>query len=842
MMSAVPTQIRECEKNNIFANFGCELYVNPLQRKFDSDDERNEYRKSLSEEDQRNFGLGSHLLAIALSEKGYRNLVRLTSWGWLHGVYRGKPRLNHEQLIKYKEDILFTSCCYNSEVGRAFDKQGPEVAEEILCRYMDMFGDNYIFEIMMLDFDKQPEYNKFIISMHEKYDRPLILSQDCHYCHKEHSHNQRLMLMVQTGRTLQDIEAAKLTGDTKDFFELQDQNLWLKSEDELNLMWESKYSKVIDYEVFKAAKRKTVEIARMASGVKLDRSMKLPLFPDADEELKEKVMQGFKWRRLPTRSIYLDRIKREYKLICKKEFSSYFLIQKMMVDEARRICPKIIGWGDGSEAVGPGRGCLSFDVPIITKNNGYKFIKDVSKGEEVLTKSGEFKKVLNKQIYDCNESLLKLKSYYGDFRGVSLTFDHKIYAEKARRPKNWETWSESTKKSRRSFLEPEGKLEWLRADELKIGDWLFVPKPDHKGKIFEFKLEKYCKGTLRSGYKTYKKDNEVFVEHNNSGKSSVQNIVKLDEDFAVILGIFAGDGWLRKDNSNKIGFCFNSITDKKNKQFVKNFFKMKGCNFREDNRKDKKEVDVIVIKNYYYAQLFREIFSEYKYTSRTKHVPECILNSKENIIKKFLLGLMKSDGHEDKHKAKITTSSLVMADQVRYLALCLGVPSSLILDARKGDIREEFKNTDISYYINLPLNEDFGTRNAQKNYFYKKIEGGLLLKLRSIEEIEGNGKVYDIEVEDEHNYVTSSFLVHNSAVGSLVCYCLGITDVDPIKEDLIFERFLSEARGGKSMKLRFSSKPIKAMLDQEYIESRGIEEKLNNLPSESLPASKAYEK
>jgi DNA polymerase-3 subunit alpha len=38
-----------------------------------------------------------------------------------------------------------------------------------------------------------------------------------------------------------------------------------------------------------------------------------------------------------------------------------------------------------------------------------------------------------------------------------------------------------------------------------------------------------------------------------------------------------------------------------------------------------------------------------------------------------------------------------------------------------------------------------------------------------------------------------------SACGSLVCYCLGITDVDPVYEGLLFSRFMSEARGGRSI-------------------------------------------
>ncbi len=356
MMAAVPSQIKECEANGIDPLFGNELYVNPLQRAFENDNDKAAYIASLSEEDKKAFGLGSHLLAIAQNETGYKNLVKLTSWGWLNGKHRGKPRVNHEQLRKHKEGIIFTTCCYNSEVGRAFDTGGEEKAEEKLLELREIFGDNYYLEIMMLDFVKQPAYDRFIIKMHDKYHMPIILSGDCHYCFKEHSHNQRLMLMVQTGRTISQIKASMESGEAKDFFELQDANLWLKSEEEQNEMWAAKYRDVIDYEIFKLAKRTTVEVCEKAKGVKLDRTNKLPQLPDCDLILKEKIVEGFKRRNLPSRQVYLDRIKREYGLICKKEFSSYFLIQKMMVDEARRVAPSILGWGDGSEAVGVGRG------------------------------------------------------------------------------------------------------------------------------------------------------------------------------------------------------------------------------------------------------------------------------------------------------------------------------------------------------------------------------------------------------------------------------------------------------------------------------------------------------
>lgn len=364
MLGAVPRQIKACEKINdkkgkdtLSPIFACELYVNRLQPEVNSLEEMQKYMAELSEEDQKVARqYGAHLLAIAYNETGYKNLVRLTSWAWTKGFYR-RPRVNYEQLLKYKNGLIFTSCCYNSEVGRAFDTGGEEAAMQMIENYVNMFGrDHYFLELMLLDFAKQKPYDAFIIKAHERFGLPLILTNDCHYCQQEDSHYQRLMLMVQTNRTIQDIQRAMAEDSLQDFFELQDANLWQKSEEELNAKWEKDYKDVIPYDLFCQAKRNTVEICHRAKGVQLDRSLKLPVLPDADEKLKEEVMKGFKRRGLPQNREYLDRIKEEYSLITRKGFSSYFLIQKMMTDEARRVCKELLGWGDGSQAVGPGRG------------------------------------------------------------------------------------------------------------------------------------------------------------------------------------------------------------------------------------------------------------------------------------------------------------------------------------------------------------------------------------------------------------------------------------------------------------------------------------------------------
>lgn len=611
MLGCVPDLIKYCAPSNdkddinrhkrLTPIFAIELYCNPLQIAYDTKEELEKYIKTLSPEELKIFRKkGYHLLAIAYNNQGYNNLVKLSSLAWTKGFYH-RARVNHEQLVKYKEGIIFTSCCYASEIGQAFDSGGEEAGFKMIEKYISMFAPNFYLEIMLLDFSKQKPYDIFILKAKEKYNLKLIITNDVHYLDKEDSKYQRYMLMIQTKNTLKDIERKQNEEGIKDLFELQDTNLWMKTEDELNEKWLSDYSDVIDYELFKEAKRTTYEICQKATGVTFDRGMKLPKFPDSDLRLKEEIMKGFSKRNLPKTKMYLNRIKEEYELICRKEFSSYFLIDKMITDEARRISPEILNWrdSDGSEAVGPGRGCIYGDI-LVVLDNGYTKISEVEIGNKILTRDGTFQKVLNKLKYNIdNEDLLNIKCHYGDNDGVTLTKDHKVLVSK-----------NGTE-----------ELKWIKAEEITLSDGVFVPKPILNN---EFEVK--------------------FVVGN-----------KIESEY---------------------------------------------------------EFDISIIRSFFWS---------------------------------------------------------------------LSIPTSFI-------------NSEYKYTMYFPVKDDN----------YKIIDDGILLKIKSIDVIKGVKEVYDLTVENNSNYMTSSFLVHNSAAGSLICYCLGITDVDPIQHDLLFSRFLSPSRGGKSIKLRFT--------------------------------------
>jgi len=70
-----------------------------------------------------------------------------------------------------------------------------------------------------------------------------------------------------------------------------------------------------------------------------------------------------------------------------------------------------------------------------------------------------------------------------------------------------------------------------------------------------------------------------------------------------------------------------------------------------------------------------------------------------------------------------------------------------------------------------------------------------MLKLKKKSIIPYQGKVYDLSVSTEDkSYNIDNVVVHNSAGGCLILFILDITKIDPVRHNLIFERFLNPGR------------------------------------------------
>ena len=100
MFGAV-TFYKACKANGINPIIGCEFYINPKDRR----------DRSPSSEGNRYY----HLILLAMSDKGYHNLMELNSIAYKEGFYY-KPRIDDETLSSHSEDLICLSACIAGEI------------------------------------------------------------------------------------------------------------------------------------------------------------------------------------------------------------------------------------------------------------------------------------------------------------------------------------------------------------------------------------------------------------------------------------------------------------------------------------------------------------------------------------------------------------------------------------------------------------------------------------------------------------------------------------------------------------------------------------------------------
>jgi error-prone DNA polymerase len=125
-----------------------------------------------------------------------------------------------------------------------------------------------------------------------------------------------------------------------------------------------------------------------------------------------------------------------------------------------------------------------------------------------------------------------------------------------------------------------------------------------------------------------------------------------------------------------------------------------------------------------------------------------------------------------------------LADRLRYTMADLGY--------RFPDYPVPAGETQISFLRQIT---DVGARERYRPY-HDKARAQIARELDLIEKLELAG--YFLIVWDIVNYCRQQDILvqgRGSAANSAVCYSLGITAVDPVGMDLLFERFLSEERG-----------------------------------------------
>lgn len=180
---------------------GCEAYIAPKSR-FD--------QKRIKGEDN-----AYHIVLLAMNQEGYRNLLKLTSFGHLEGFYY-VPRIDKELLRSYNSGLICLTACIKGEIPNLILKDDEKSLTATIEEYRALFGDRLFFELQDNGLTEQKKVNERLISLSNHYGIPIVATNDCHYLKREEAKAHELLLCIQTGKTMND--ATRMSFRTDQFY------------------------------------------------------------------------------------------------------------------------------------------------------------------------------------------------------------------------------------------------------------------------------------------------------------------------------------------------------------------------------------------------------------------------------------------------------------------------------------------------------------------------------------------------------------------------------------------------------------------------------------------------
>ncbi|WP_310549783.1 DNA polymerase III subunit alpha [Paenibacillus glufosinatiresistens] len=323
MYGAIPFY-KACREHGIKPIIGCEVYLTAGSRK-----ERG------SRKDQPIY----HLILLAKSETGYRNLMKLVSAGHLEG-YHYKPRIDMELLAAYAEGLVCLSACLGGEVPQHLLHGREEEARRAALRYREIFGEDFYLELQDHGLVEQKRVNPKLIALAGELGIGLAATNDVHYLSREDAAMQDVLICIGTGKTVDDEDRLKIGTD----------QLYLKNDAEMAALFPHVPEAIANTAAIAEKCNLELEFGRHI----LPAYDPIPDGLDAPAYLRRLCLAGLeeryagtaRWEEPSSRQEAQDRLEYELGVIESMGFSDYFLIVWDFIAYCHRQ----------GIATGPGRG------------------------------------------------------------------------------------------------------------------------------------------------------------------------------------------------------------------------------------------------------------------------------------------------------------------------------------------------------------------------------------------------------------------------------------------------------------------------------------------------------
>lgn len=206
---------KACKKEGIKPIVGTEVVVAPHSR-YD--------KKRIS-----GHSVGYPLILLAQDHKGYQNLCKISSIGYLEGFYY-TPRVDHEVLRKHGDGLICLSGPIQSRLSQFIIQERDQEFEEELRFLTEVYGKHFYFELQRhqmsdehihsegidkeswlyqqyLDLVKNQELvNNRFIALSKERGIPCVATNGSHYITRDDWRAHEILMNVQSGEPVEIIE------------------------------------------------------------------------------------------------------------------------------------------------------------------------------------------------------------------------------------------------------------------------------------------------------------------------------------------------------------------------------------------------------------------------------------------------------------------------------------------------------------------------------------------------------------------------------------------------------------------------------------------------------------
>jgi DNA polymerase III subunit alpha len=197
MFSAV-TFHDAARKRGIKPILGCEVYVAPGSRLDKSG--------TIGE-------TANHLVLLAETQTGFKNLIKLVSSGYTDGFYY-KPRIDKELLAAHSEGLIGLSSCLKGEVASEIRADQAKRAMAAAATYRDILGaGNFFLEMQFQGIDEQRIVNTGLVPIARDLGMPLVCTNDVHYLREGDHKPHDILLCIGTGKSVNDAQRLRYHAD-----------------------------------------------------------------------------------------------------------------------------------------------------------------------------------------------------------------------------------------------------------------------------------------------------------------------------------------------------------------------------------------------------------------------------------------------------------------------------------------------------------------------------------------------------------------------------------------------------------------------------------------------------